>query len=103
VAGLNVRLDQLPVLKDVSFSVGAGERVGIIGESGSGKSVTALAVLGLGTTRDSVRYGRSAALADSGTSCHSCEPSLVAGSRATCAPADEPVRYRLVLPVDWNS
>jgi ABC-type glutathione transport system ATPase component len=41
VAGLNVRLGQLPVLKDVSFSVGARERVGIIGESGSGKSVTA--------------------------------------------------------------
>jgi ABC-type glutathione transport system ATPase component len=41
VAGLNVRLGQLPVLKDVSFSVGAGERVGIIGESGSGKSVPA--------------------------------------------------------------
>jgi peptide/nickel transport system ATP-binding protein len=47
VTGLNVSLGQLPVLRDVSFTVGAGERVGIIGESGSGKSVTALAVLGL--------------------------------------------------------
>ncbi len=35
------------ILADVSFSVGPGERVGIIGESGSGKSMTALAVLGL--------------------------------------------------------
>jgi peptide/nickel transport system ATP-binding protein len=47
VSGLDVRLGQLPVLQDVSFTVGAGERIGIIGESGSGKSVTALAVLGL--------------------------------------------------------
>lgn len=35
------------ILEDVSFTVGPGERVGIIGESGSGKSMTALAVLGL--------------------------------------------------------
>jgi len=32
---------------DVSLKVGAGERVGLIGESGSGKSVTAKAMLGL--------------------------------------------------------
>jgi ABC-type polysaccharide/polyol phosphate transport system ATPase subunit len=32
VSGLNVSLGQLPVLYDVSFTVGAGERVGIIGE-----------------------------------------------------------------------
>ncbi|RSZ62384.1 ABC transporter ATP-binding protein [Corynebacterium hylobatis] len=31
----------------VSFTVGRGERVGIIGESGSGKSLTALSVMGL--------------------------------------------------------
>lgn len=35
------------ILSDVSFTVGSGERVGLIGESGSGKSMTALAVLGL--------------------------------------------------------
>ncbi len=35
------------VIRGISFTVGYGERVGLIGESGSGKSVTALAVMGL--------------------------------------------------------
>lgn len=35
------------VVADVSFSVEPGERLGLIGESGSGKSMTALAVMGL--------------------------------------------------------
>ena len=36
-----------PVVRDVSFELGQGQRLGLIGESGSGKSLTALAVLGL--------------------------------------------------------
>ena len=39
--------DGSKVVSDVSFSVEPGERLGIIGESGSGKSMTALAVIGL--------------------------------------------------------
>ncbi|WP_244857506.1 dipeptide ABC transporter ATP-binding protein [Agromyces archimandritae] len=35
------------LVEDVSFRVERGERVGLIGESGSGKSVTAMAVMGL--------------------------------------------------------
>jgi ABC-type glutathione transport system ATPase component/ABC-type dipeptide/oligopeptide/nickel transport system permease subunit len=35
------------LLSDVSLRVGSGERVGLIGESGSGKTMTALAALGL--------------------------------------------------------
>ena len=47
VTGLSVNLGHVSVLSEVSFTVNAGERVGLIGESGSGKSVTALAVIGL--------------------------------------------------------
>jgi ABC-type glutathione transport system ATPase component len=45
--GLSVFAGDTPLVRDVTFEVGAGERVGLIGESGSGKSLTASAVLGL--------------------------------------------------------
>ncbi len=47
VRGLHVRAADLPLVSDVSFTLGAGERVGLIGESGSGKSLTASALMGL--------------------------------------------------------
>jgi len=39
--------DGSPLVRDVSFSIGVGERVSLIGESGSGKSLTSFAVAGL--------------------------------------------------------
>jgi peptide/nickel transport system permease protein len=47
VRGLTVTLGGATVLRDVSFEVNAGEAVGIVGESGCGKTMTAKAVLGL--------------------------------------------------------
>jgi len=47
VDGLDVAAGSTSLLSQVRFTVAAGERVGLIGESGSGKSLTALAVMGL--------------------------------------------------------
>ena len=37
----------VPIVKDISFTVGRGKVLGLVGESGAGKSMTAKAVLGL--------------------------------------------------------
>ena len=38
---------QIRVVEDVSFALGTGESVGLVGESGCGKTVTAMAIMGL--------------------------------------------------------
>ncbi|MCB1333133.1 MAG: ABC transporter ATP-binding protein [Roseivivax sp.] len=47
VAALSVSIHDTPILKDVSLSVAPGQIVALTGESGSGKSMTALAVMRL--------------------------------------------------------
>ena len=51
VNGLHVFLNQkkrsLPVVQDLRFHIDFGERLGIVGESGCGKSITALALMSL--------------------------------------------------------
>ncbi len=47
VNGLGVRAGQKTLVRDVSFVIAPGERIGLIGASGSGKSVTAQAIASL--------------------------------------------------------
>ncbi len=47
VQNLSVNLRKRPVLRDVSFEVGAGECVGLLGPNGAGKSTLMRACLGL--------------------------------------------------------
>lgn len=60
VRNLSIAIDGRRVVDDVSFDVPDGARVGLIGESGSGKSLTALAILGLlagdATATGSIRW-----------------------------------------------
>ena len=60
VEDLVIEIDGRRVVDGVSLQVPDGTRLGVIGESGSGKSLTALAVLGLlpegATARGSIRW-----------------------------------------------
>jgi len=47
VRDLTITSDSRTLVDSVSFEIAEGERVGLIGESGSGKSLTALAIIGL--------------------------------------------------------
>jgi peptide/nickel transport system ATP-binding protein len=60
VRGLTVRFGEDTVVDDVSFTIDEGARLAMIGESGSGKTLTALALIGLtpeaATVSGSVRF-----------------------------------------------
>jgi peptide/nickel transport system ATP-binding protein len=47
IQNLNIRIAGRTLVDDLSLHIDAAERVGLIGESGSGKSLTCMAVLGL--------------------------------------------------------
>jgi peptide/nickel transport system ATP-binding protein len=47
VEDLTVRAGTVDVIHGISFALAAGQRTGLIGESGSGKTLTALALMGL--------------------------------------------------------
>ncbi|WP_394279876.1 dipeptide ABC transporter ATP-binding protein [Microbacterium sp.] len=62
VENLSVRSGDRELISDLSFHIERGERVGLIGESGSGKSLTSLAVMGL--LPDSLQASGTVLLAD---------------------------------------
>jgi peptide/nickel transport system ATP-binding protein len=47
IDALSVSIGSTPILKNLSFAVGAGEILGLVGASGSGKTLTALAIMQL--------------------------------------------------------
>ncbi len=47
IEALSLAIHGLPILREVAMAAAPGEVLGVIGESGSGKSLTALAVMGL--------------------------------------------------------
>lgn len=62
IENLNVSYDDKPILRGVDMEVRKGEIVGIVGESGCGKSTTIYATLGIlgkggKVTNGSIRYG----------------------------------------------
>ncbi len=60
ISSLSIRFGEKAVVRNLSLRVGRGEAVGVIGESGSGKSMTSLAILGLlpgqAAVSGSIRY-----------------------------------------------
>jgi oligopeptide/dipeptide ABC transporter ATP-binding protein len=63
VDGLTIALGGVPLVEDVAFDIMAGEAFGLVGESGCGKSVTALSILRLiaspplAITRGRIEFG----------------------------------------------
>lgn len=80
VVELNSKQDIIRVVDGVSFSVGAGETLAILGESGSGKSVTGMSLMGLLPKRATHRVGGTVML--DGTDLLSCTPAQVEEIRA---------------------
>lgn len=51
VDGINVSIQAAPILRGVSLTVGDGERVGLIGRNGAGKTTCIRAIMGLAKLR----------------------------------------------------
>ncbi len=68
----------------VNYSVNAGETLAVLGESGSGKSVTAQAIMGI-LDMPPRRRSRRARSASAGRTCSPCPPRSAARSAAAAS------------------
>jgi oligopeptide/dipeptide ABC transporter ATP-binding protein len=87
------------VLDHVSFEVERGEHVGLVGESGAGKSTIARAVMGLLNTRDTKLAGEICFMGQSMNGMNDRELNRVRGTRLTLIPQDASVALNPVLTV----
>jgi ABC-type glutathione transport system ATPase component len=81
VQGLTIGTSRQTLVRDLTFSVGAGEVLGIVGESGSGKTLTAYAIAGLLPSDVSVQSGAIRLDGRSLTDIDSTERRALAGGR----------------------
>ncbi len=79
VKDLSLAIGRYPILRDVDLSVDAGEILGVIGESGSGKSMTALSIMQL------LPHGRAGRRARSGSRGARCSGSPTPRCRRSAA------------------
>ena len=79
VEGLNVQSSERVLVSSISFEIEAGDKVAIIGESGSGKSLTALSIAGL--LPEELR--REGEIIFDGTALHSASETTMAGLRGS--------------------
>lgn len=60
ITGLNVSIESVPILRDVSLSVETGQMVGLIGHNGAGKTTLIRSIMGLiEADAGSIRFGDS--------------------------------------------
>lgn len=75
----------VPAVDGVNFSLDAGKTLGVVGESGCGKSITALSVLQLLPSR-SARIEPGSSIACAGRSCWTKHPGRCARFGGTTSP-----------------
>jgi ABC-type dipeptide/oligopeptide/nickel transport system ATPase component len=69
----------LVAVDDVSFSIAHGEVLGVVGESGAGKSLTGAAIIGLLEPPGRIAAGRSCSTASASTACRTRRCDAYAG------------------------